>query len=255
LFILDEDIGAAKSLIAQGVDKIVLTGSAETGRAVYQQAAEQLTPLMLELSGFDPVFVQHGADLRRAAEAIRFGLSWNSGETCIAPRRIFAASSVAELFQQTLRALVPEAGSLPVTHYQTEEQALALAAQSRCALGASVFGPIETAHAFAARIAAGIVVVNDMIVPTADPRAAFGGRGQSGFGTTRGAKGLRQFTVTKTILVQYKRRLRHLEPLPPHAEELLKAYLPASCATHLGKRLRASLRLFQALAKGRRLAS
>ena len=255
LFILDEDIGAAKSLIAQGVDKVVLTGSAEVGRAVYRDAAEQLTPLILELSGFDPVFVQPGANLRRAADAIRFGLSWNGGETCIAPRRIFAASSVAERFEQTLRALVPEADSLPVTRYQTDEQALALAAQSRCALGASVFGPVETARAFAARIPAGIVVVNDTIMPTADPRAAFGGRGQSGFGITRGAEGLRQFTVTKTILVQHKRRLRHLETLPPHAEELFKAYLPASCATHWTTRLRALLCLLQVLRKGNRRGS
>jgi len=255
LFTLGEDIGNAKSLIAHGVDKIILTGSADTGRAVYRQAAERLTPLTLELSGFDPVFVQQGADLRRASDAIRFGLSWNGGETCIAPRRIFVASSVAERFEQTLRALVPEAGSLPVMRYQTDEQALALAAQSHYALGASVFGPVESARAFAARIPAGIVVVNDMIMPTADPRAAFGGRGQSGFGTTRGAEGLRQLTVTKTILVQRKRRLRHLEVLPPHAEELFKTYLHASCATYLCERLRASLRLFQVLARGRRHAS
>jgi hypothetical protein len=66
---------------------------------------------------------------------------------------------------------------------------------------------------------------------------------------------LRQFTVTKTILVQHKRRLRHLETLPSYAEELFNAYLPASCATHWSTRLRASLRLLEVLTKGNRRAS
>jgi acyl-CoA reductase-like NAD-dependent aldehyde dehydrogenase len=199
--------------------------------------------------------VQAGVDLERVIKAIAFGLSWNGGDTCIAPRRIFVASAIAERFEQLLRAQVPQADSLPVMRYETDEQALALTAQSRYALGACVFGPIETARAFAAKIPAGIVVINDMIMPTADPRATFGGRGLSGFGRTRGAEGLRQFTALKTILVQHNKRPRHLEKLPPYAEELFGAYLPASCATRLGPRLRAWLRLCQVLRKGKRNAS
>lgn len=255
LLVFDEDIDTARFLIAKGVDKIVLTGSADTGRAVYRQAADHLAPLTLELSGCDPVFVQTGADLQRAVDAIVFGMRWNGGETCIAPRRIFVSQSIADSFERMFREQIPEAAdSLHVWRYETDEQALSLAAQSPYALGASVFGPAQTARDFAAKVHAGIVVVNDMIVPTADPRAAFGGRGRSGFGTTRGAEGLRQFTALKSIIVQNGRRLRHLEPLPCNAEQLFGAYLSASHAKALGVRLRAWARLIQALWKGKRNA-
>ena len=49
---------------------------------------------------------------------------------------------------------------------------------------------------------AGSLLINDIIVPTADPRAPFGGRGESGYGVTRGAEGLLEMTAVKTLLVQ-----------------------------------------------------
>ena len=54
----------------------------------------------------------------------------------------------------------------------------------------------------ARRVRAGSVCVNDLIVPTADPRLPFGGRGRSGFGVTRGAEGLLEMTVPKAISVR-----------------------------------------------------
>lgn len=67
------------------------------------------------------------------------------------------------------------------------------------ALGASIFGPSEAARALAVRVRAGSVCINDVIVPTADPRLPFGGSGRSGFGRTRGAEGLLAMTATKTV--------------------------------------------------------
>ncbi len=77
--------------------------------------------------------------------------------------------------------------------------ALEAAASCRYALGASIFGPVGQATALAAQVRAGSVCINDLIVPTADPRLPFGGRGRSGFGLTRGAEGLLEMTVAKTI--------------------------------------------------------
>jgi delta 1-pyrroline-5-carboxylate dehydrogenase len=93
----------------------------------------------------------------------------------------------------------------------------ALAALSLCpyALGASIFGPVEAAIALAARIPAGSICVNDLIVPTADPRLPFGGRGRSGFGVTRGAAGLLEMTVVKTVSVRRGRFRPHLAAAKP----------------------------------------
>jgi acyl-CoA reductase-like NAD-dependent aldehyde dehydrogenase len=94
----------------------------------------------------------------------------------------------------------------------------ALQADALCpyALGASIFGPQATAYAFAARVRAGSVVVNDLIVPTADPRLPFGGRGESGFGSTRGAEGLLELTRIKTVSIRTGRTRPHLAPAQPN---------------------------------------
>ncbi len=90
------------------------------------------------------------------------------------------------------------------------EAALAAAADCPYALGASVFGPSAAAQAVARRVPAGSVCVNDLIVPTADPRLPFGGRSRSGFGSTRGAEGLLAMTVVKTVSERRGRFRPHL---------------------------------------------
>ncbi len=88
----------------------------------------------------------------------------------------------------------------------------ALLADAACpfALGASIFGPVAAARALAPRLRAGSVCINDLIVPTADPRLPFGGSGRSGFGRTRGAEGLLGMTSTKTISLRKGRFRPHL---------------------------------------------
>jgi acyl-CoA reductase-like NAD-dependent aldehyde dehydrogenase len=92
------------------------------------------------------------------------------------------------------------------------DMADAVAAQALCpfALGASIFGPEPEARAIAARLRVGSVCINDLIMPTADPRLPFGGRGLSGFGVTRGAEGLLDMTVAKTISLRRGRFMPHL---------------------------------------------
>jgi aldehyde dehydrogenase (NAD+) len=82
------------------------------------------------------------------------------------------------------------------------------------ALTASIFcgkGDEKKARSIAAMLKAGTVLINDLIAPTADPRVPFGGRGASGYGVTRGAEGLLEMTVVKTLLVRRGGRMRHLD--------------------------------------------
>ena len=55
-------------------------------------------------------------------------------------------------------------------------------------------------------------MINDVIVPTADPRVPFGGRKASGFGVTRGAEGLLEMTAVRTVMVRRGRSVREYEP-------------------------------------------
>ena len=125
----------------------------------------------------------------------------------------------------------------------------ALAANDECpyALGASVFSVDEAAaRSFAARINAGSVVINDLIVPTADPRLPFGGRQQSGFGVTRGAEGLLDLTVPKVIITR-RGNWRPHQAAPRHGDaEFFQQFLTLTHAAKWAARWRAALALFRA---------
>ncbi len=215
LTILDESDASGEAASRTGFDRIVLTGGIETGIRVLHAAADRLTPCTMELSGDDPVFVLPGADLRLAASAIAYGVRLNNGETCIAPRRVFAQAGIAAALEQLLAAQIQSPP--PVIAVRDTDHALALAAESRYALGAAIFGPAPAARALAERVSAGCVVVNDVIVPTADPRLPFGGRKGSGFGVTRGAEGLLEMTVIKSIAIRHGRFRPHLKAA--HADD------------------------------------
>jgi len=253
LTVLPEEPEAAREAIAAGVDKVLLTGSAATGREVLPELGRRLIPAVAELSGDDPLFVLPGADLDRVARALRFGRTLNHGETCIAPRRVFVPRDLIPGLKERLASLGLEAPLIPVA---SVEEALAEARRSPYALGASVFGPEEEAVALAGRIRAGVVVVNDLIVPTADPRLPFGGRGESGFGVTRGAEGLLELTAPKVVAVRRSRRLFHFEEPHPVDADLFRAYLTLTHAGGLRARLRGAAALLRNLARrgrGRRI--
>ena len=205
----------------------------------------------MELSGQDPVFVLPGADPVRAARAIQFGRHLNGGFTCIVPRRVYAHSSLASGLAQALGA----DPNFPVITVGNVEEAIGLANASPYALGATIFGNEADARRLASRIRAGVVVINDMIVPTADPRVSFGGFGSSGFGRTRGAEGLLEMTGSKYVVVQRARRLRHLEPVPSYAEELFLQFLAAQHGAGLKTRMAGWRNLLRVVSRGTRRAA
>ena len=105
----------------------------------------------------------------------------------------------------------------------------AIAAHAPCpyALTAAIFGPENEARALASRLPVGTVLINDLIVATADPRLSFGGRKASGFGLTRGREGLLEMTALKTVVAQRSRDLRAYRPTTPEHEPFFAAYLEA----------------------------
>ncbi len=105
----------------------------------------------------------------------------------------------------------------------------AIAAHAPCpyALTAAIFGPEPEARALASRLPVGTVLINDLIVATADPRVSFGGRKSSGFGVTRGREGLLEMTALKTIVAQRSRDLRAYRPTTPDHQPFFAAYLEA----------------------------
>ena len=132
--VLDEDIIEVERALNEGVQKLVLVGSAETGRTVLSQAAAALVPTTAELSGWDAVFVHSEADSQRAAQSLVFSLGLNEGRTCVAPRRILFQGQVDEFeahFVEALRARNPR--RLTSEERQVLDRELALGGRYICA--------------------------------------------------------------------------------------------------------------------------
>ncbi len=110
----------------------------------------------------------------------------------------------------------------------------ALRENSRCpyALSAAVFGSPARCQQFARMIPAGCVVINDMIVPTADPRVPFGGRWMSGHGTTRGAAGLLEMTQPKAIVTTRRWFKPHLHAPTPADSAVMEQVIRLEHAAH-----------------------
>ena len=308
LKVTDESVGAAQSAIVSGVDKVFLTGSADSGRAVLRQLAETLTPCVAELSGCDAVFVLPAADLSRVVKALAFGMRLNGSATCMAPRRVILVGAdeqrrskfisalltaidwikgvpISESVRQDLHLVVDDAwlmGAKVHGKVAAEQQPIvitgvtpemlaartdifapvlammeacdmqkAIALHEACpyALTASVFGDEREARTIAAKVTAGTVTINDLIVPTADPRVPFGGRRRSGFGTTRGAEGLLEMTAAKTIAVRRGSGTRQFDATTPQHQPLFDGVIKASHAKSFLARLSGVREIFAAASK------
>ncbi|OCO98813.1 MULTISPECIES: coniferyl aldehyde dehydrogenase [unclassified Ensifer] len=79
-------------------DHLFFTGSTAVGRKVMAAAAENLTPVTLELGGKSPAVVGETADLSRAAARIATGKLFNAGQTCIAPDYVLIHESKRDAF-------------------------------------------------------------------------------------------------------------------------------------------------------------
>ncbi|MBV9886936.1 MAG: aldehyde dehydrogenase family protein [Acidobacteria bacterium] len=87
-----------RALIDATPDKILFTGSVETGRRVAEACAACLIPTVLELGGKDAMVVLADANLEIAASGAVWGSFTNCGQVCLSVERIFVEQSVAEKF-------------------------------------------------------------------------------------------------------------------------------------------------------------
>lgn len=75
-------------------DLIFFTGSSYLGRIVMKAAADNLTPVILELGGKSPCIVDKDANIDIAARRVAWGKLMNAGQTCIAPDYLFAHKAI-----------------------------------------------------------------------------------------------------------------------------------------------------------------
>ena len=111
----EADIGVAFSRLR--FDHLLFTGATSIGKHVMRAAAENLTPVTLELGGKSPAIVSRDVPLKDAAERIAFGKTLNAGQTCVAPDYVLVpedrVGSFVEAYRQAVRGFYPTLADNP----------------------------------------------------------------------------------------------------------------------------------------------
>ncbi len=101
--VVEGGIDETTDLLKQKFDKIFFTGSGHVGKIIYKAAAENLTPVTLELGGKSPVFVTRNCDLSKTVKRLMWAKFLNSGQTCIAPDYVLVDSEIKDKFLALLK--------------------------------------------------------------------------------------------------------------------------------------------------------
>lgn len=101
--VVEGGVEASQSLLAQRWDYIFFTGSVAVGKIVAKAAAENLTPVTLELGGKNPCIIDETANLKIAAKRIVWGKFINAGQTCIAPDYLLVHNTIKTEFVDFLK--------------------------------------------------------------------------------------------------------------------------------------------------------
>ena len=116
--VITGDATVAQELLKKRWDYIFFTGSVAVGRIVAKAAAENLTPVTLELGGKSPCIVDETANLELSARRIVWGKIINAGQTCVAPDYIVVhhkmkATFITLLILEIEKALGPNPEESP----------------------------------------------------------------------------------------------------------------------------------------------
>lgn len=204
---------------------------------------DELRPLISRSEGVNLVTPAQREQAERVLnEAASRGLELlRTGRGDFAPALILGATPDLAACREALFA--PVASLLTYT-----DEADLLRQESACpfALGASIFtADVAAGQRLAAKLRAGAVTINDVLVPTAHPATPFGGRGASGWGVTQGAEGLLEMTAPQVVTVRGGKFRPHLDAqLEPSAsaERAVNTILLASHGRTPWARLRGVLR-------------
>lgn len=98
----ESEISAAFSALP--FDHLLFTGSSEVGKHIARAAANNLTPITLELGGKSPLIIDASANLKIAVDATILGKAMNAGQICVAPDYILLPANKQQEFIDLFKA-------------------------------------------------------------------------------------------------------------------------------------------------------
>jgi len=107
--VIEGGVEVSEKLLANRWDYIFFTGSVAVGKIIAKIAAENLTPVTLELGGKNPCIVDATADVKLTAKRIVWGKMINAGQTCVAPDYLLVHHKIKEQLVQYLKKEIQNA--------------------------------------------------------------------------------------------------------------------------------------------------
>jgi len=96
---------AEELVLNPSIQCLLFTGSVSTGKRIMELASRNLTSLVLELGGKDPMIVLEDADVDLAARGAVWAGFMNTGQSCASVERIYVAARIAPAFIEKVVAL------------------------------------------------------------------------------------------------------------------------------------------------------
>nr|WP_232296532.1 aldehyde dehydrogenase family protein [Plesiocystis pacifica] len=298
--------------LVDAADTICFVGSTATGKQIMRQAAETLTPVLLELGGNDAAIVRRDADIPLTARGLINSTCYNAGQVCNGVERIYVPHELIDPLLVELQRLIPRlrlafeasgddyelgpfiwppqlevyeehtadalakgakvhcggevvrrGGGLywpptlltGMTHemlmmreetfgpfiaimsVSDDDEAVALANDSRYGLGASVWTRDTAAgEALARRLRAGSVMINNAMQIGGCATLPFGGDGDSGVGRAQGEQVFFHYVATKSVMTSPGSSASLWMPYGPEAQRFFRGLSRTFYASKLGAR-------------------
>ncbi|MEL4393868.1 coniferyl aldehyde dehydrogenase [Shewanella algae] len=144
--VIEGEAEIAASFSALPFDHLLFTGSTQVGRHVMRAAADNLTPVTLELGGKSPVLITRDMPMETAVERLIYGKCLNAGQICVAPDYILCPSGkeaeFISAYRRRFQQFYPDFANTPdYGQILNERQAARLVAllEDATAKGAQVF--------------------------------------------------------------------------------------------------------------------
>lgn len=102
--VIEGEADVAAEFSALPFDHLLFTGSTTVGRHVMRAAANNLTPVTLELGGKSPVIIAPDIPLEIAVERMIYGKCLNAGQICVAPDYVLCPKAKVDDFIAAYRA-------------------------------------------------------------------------------------------------------------------------------------------------------
>lgn len=112
VYLIDGGVTVATKFSEQAFDHLFFTGSTQVGKMVMTAAAQNLTPVTLELGGKSPTIILPDMPVADAVSAFILGKCLNAGQTCVAPDYLLCPEdkviALANACQQQFNKMYPD---------------------------------------------------------------------------------------------------------------------------------------------------